>query len=68
MDTLYIQFYNLIPVIQTSSGWKLQLYEVLGGWKWFYRSVVVILIALGVWVVKTAIFDQPYVKEGKSNW
>lgn len=65
MDELYVYFYNLAnPLSAThivmSAGWQSVAFGVLGGWVWFYRAVIVLVIAVGVWVVENVIMDTDY--------
>jgi hypothetical protein len=65
MDELYVVFYNLQNPLSSvhivmSAGWQHVALGVLGGWVWFYRAVIVLIIAVGVWVVENVIMDTDY--------
>jgi len=62
MDQLYIHFYNLLPLLPMSPGWKDQALATLGGWVWFYRAFLIVIIAVGVWMVSTIIVEIDYAK------
>ena len=63
MDSLYIQFYNITPLMPMSAGWKGIAIGTLGGWVWFYRSFLICLIAIGVWVVSTIVVEIDYSRQ-----
>lgn len=60
MDSLYIAFYNLLPTLPMSLGWKNVAQGTLGGFVWFYRAFLICIIAIGVWMVSTIIYQIDY--------
>jgi hypothetical protein len=63
MDSLYLQFYNITPTLPMSLGWQAIAIGTLGGWVWYYRSFLIVLIAIGVWVISTIIVDIDYARQ-----
>jgi len=63
MDSLYIQFYNLTPTLPMSLAWQGIAIGTLGGWVWYYRSFLIVLIAIGVWVVSTIVVEIDYARQ-----
>ena len=57
MDSMYLSFYNLTSTIPLSVGWQAQAQGTLDGWVWWYRLPLIIIIALGVWVVENYFID-----------
>lgn len=62
MDALYISFYNFLPTVPMAVGWKAVAEGTLGGFVWFYRSFLILIISIGVWMVSTIIQDIDYAK------
>lgn len=60
MDSLYVQFYALSGTLPMTAGWSTVSISVLGGWVWFYRSFVIAIIAVGVWVAESIIIEIDY--------
>lgn len=60
MDTLYVQFYDLLHTLPLSAGWQTVGLSTLDGWKWFYRSFIVAVIAVGVWFASAIFVDVDY--------
>jgi hypothetical protein len=65
MDELYVVFYNLANPLSAvhivmSPGWQAVAMGTLGNWVWFYRAVIVCIIAIGVWVVENVFMDVDY--------
>jgi hypothetical protein len=67
MDGMYYVFQNLTPQLAAagvlSPTWNNTAARTLTYWQFFYRSVVVIMIAMGVWVVRVAIIDIDYTRQ-----
>jgi hypothetical protein len=63
LDTMYVSFYNLTPTLNLPAAWDVQADLALARWQMIYRSIVVIVIAVGVWVVLTAVGDNTYGRE-----
>lgn len=65
MDQMYIQFYTMATAgwLPLSPSWSAIAVTTLGGWKWFFRAFIVILIAVGIWVVEAIIIDIDYGKK-----
>jgi hypothetical protein len=64
MDGLFYTFTNLTPTLGLSASWNATAGRTLTYWQFFYRSVVIIMIAMGVWVVRVAIIDIDYTRQG----
>jgi hypothetical protein len=67
MDSLYINFYNVVTngSLPMTASWKAIAVNTLGGWVWFFRSFVIALIAIGVWLVENIIIDVDYGRQLK---
>lgn len=63
MDQLYYTFTNLTPTLALSANWNTTATNQLSHWRLFYRSFVIIVIALGVWLVRVAIVDVDYTRQ-----
>jgi hypothetical protein len=64
MDGMYYNFVNLTPTLALPVAWNNTATRTLTYWQFFYRSVVVIMIAMGVWVVRVAVIDIDYTRQG----
>jgi hypothetical protein len=64
MDGMYFIFVNLTPKMALATNWNNTANQTLTYWQFFYKSVVIITIALGLWVVRVAFIDQDYTRQG----
>jgi hypothetical protein len=60
MDSLYMNFAQILPTLPMTTGWKNIATGTLGGWVWFYRSFTVIIIAVFVWLVSLIFVETDY--------
>jgi hypothetical protein len=67
MDSLYVQFYMLATggTLHLSTGWVGVAISTLDGWKWFYRSFVICVIAVFVWLGENLVMDVDYGRQSK---
>jgi len=63
MDALYLQFYNMIPKLYMNPTWDGIALKVLGGWVWYGRSFVIIIIAIVIWLASLIFVDVDYTKQ-----
>jgi hypothetical protein len=64
MDSMFYIFTNLTPTLGLSASWNATAGRTLTYWQFFYRSIVIIVIAMGLWVVRVAFIDQDYTRQG----
>ena len=62
MDSMFLAFHNVVNTIPLSAGWKSTIISVLGGWVWFDKAFVVVIIAMFVWLVSLIFIDLDYGK------
>lgn len=67
MDSMYVQFYSIATsgVLPLSTGWTNVALSTLGGWKWFFRSFVICVIAVFVWFAENLVIDVDYGRQSK---
>jgi hypothetical protein len=63
MDSLYVNFVALQPGLALPPVWNASATKALTYWQFLYRSVVVIVIALGIWVIRVAVIDVDYTRQ-----
>jgi hypothetical protein len=63
MDSLYVNFAALQPSLALPATWNAVATKTLTYWQFLYRSVVVIVIALGIWVIRVAVIDVDYTRQ-----
>jgi hypothetical protein len=62
LDKMYLDFSILLPKLDLPANWNNTAITILGYWAYLWRSMVVIVIAMGVWLVRTAFIDTDYTR------
>lgn len=60
MDQMYVNFVALQPGLALPVQWDAVATKSLTYWALLWRSVTVIIISLGIWVVRVAVIDVTY--------
>ena len=63
MDNLYVNFVLLQPTLALPPAWDSVATTILTYWQLLWRSITVIVIAMGIWVVRVAIIDVDYTRQ-----
>ena len=62
-DQMYITFNATLPALNLTTSWNSIALVSLARWQFVYKSIVVVVIAVGVWVVLTIIGVEDYMRE-----
>jgi hypothetical protein len=62
MDQLYVNFVAIQPGLALPVAWDAIATKTLTYWGLLWRSIAVIIISLGLWVCRVAIFDLDYTR------
>ena len=60
IDGLYYNFQNLTPQLNLPTAWNTVAEKNLTYFGFIWKSCIALIIAVGVWVVRTAFVDQNY--------
>lgn len=63
MDAMYYNFVNLTPTLSLPGAWEIQADKTLTYWRLFYGSVIAIIIAMSIWVIRITFSEQDYTRE-----
>jgi uncharacterized membrane protein len=58
LDSLHYNFSVLLPQLALPSNWNNVAINILGYWAYLWRSMVVIVIAMGVWLTRVVFFSD----------
>ena len=62
MDKLYLDFSTLLPQLALSGNWNNVALQTLSYWKLLWRAILAIVLAMGIWLVRTAFIDVDYTR------
>jgi hypothetical protein len=62
LDGMYFAFNNITPHLNLTTGWTSVANKNLAQWQFIYKSITVVVIAVGVWVVLTIIGVEDYMR------
>lgn len=62
LDALHYNFSILLPQLDLPPQWNNIAINILGYWSYIWRSITVIIIAVGLWVLRTAFLDVDYTR------
>jgi hypothetical protein len=62
MDKMYLDFSILLPKLALPGNWNNTAITILGYWSYLWRSVVIIVIAMGIWTIRSVFIDTDYTR------
>ena len=62
LDKMYLDFNILLPQLALSGNWNAVAMQTLSYWKLVWRAMLAIVIAMGIWLVRTAFIDVDYTR------
>jgi hypothetical protein len=63
LDGMYTVFTNVTPALNLTTAWNSTANASLARWQFIYKSITVLVIAVGVWVVLVIIGVEDYMRE-----